>query len=116
MSTLPTPSFEIQRHSDKLVSFIKKTINEQKGWISFANFMNLSLYAPGLGYYSSGNQKFGNSKKGGGDFVTAPEISPLFAQSLSNQIAQIVNITNGQILELGAGTGLKPCKIIYLKN
>jgi SAM-dependent MidA family methyltransferase len=67
--------------------------------------MHLALYAPGLGYYSAGSQKFGDGKTGGGDFVTAPQISPLFAQTLSNQIAQVINITHGNILELGAGTG-----------
>ncbi|MGB2833609.1 MAG: SAM-dependent methyltransferase [Methylotenera sp.] len=105
MSTLPTPSVEAQKHSQQLVSLIQKTINAQKGWINFAEFMHLVLYAPGLGYYNAGSQKFGDSKKGGGDFVTAPEISPLFAQTISNQVAQILRITHGNILELGAGTG-----------
>jgi SAM-dependent MidA family methyltransferase len=105
MNTLPTPSVEAQKHSQQLITQIQKTINTQKGWISFAEFMRLALYAPGLGYYSAGSQKFGDSKKGGGDFVTAPQISPLFAQTLSNQIAQVLNITHGNILELGAGTG-----------
>ncbi len=105
MNTLPAPSAEAQKHSQQLISLIQKTIKEQKGWISFAEFMHLALYAPNLGYYSAGSQKFGDSKTGGGDFVTAPQISPLFAQTLSNQIAQILNITRGNILELGAGTG-----------
>jgi SAM-dependent MidA family methyltransferase len=105
MNTLPTPSVEAQKHSQQLITLIQKTINTQKGWISFAEFMHLALYAPGLGYYSAGSQKFGDSKNGGGDFVTAPQISPLFAQTVSNQIAQVLNITHGNILELGAGTG-----------
>jgi SAM-dependent MidA family methyltransferase len=105
MNTLPTPSAEAQKHSQQLVTLIQKTINNQNGWISFAEFMHLALYAPCFGYYSAGSQKFGDSTKGGGDFVTAPEISPLFAQTLSNQILQVLNLTNGNILELGAGTG-----------
>jgi len=105
MPTLPTPSVEAQKHSQQLITLIQKTINTQKGWISFAEFMHLALYAPSLGYYSAGSQKFADSKNGGGDFVTAPEISPLFAQALSNQISQILNLTHGSILELGAGTG-----------
>jgi SAM-dependent MidA family methyltransferase len=105
MNTLPTPSVEAQKHSQQLITLIQKTINAQKGWISFAEFMHLALYAPSLGYYSAGSQKFGDSKTGGGDFVTAPQISPLFAQTLSNQIAPVLNITQGNILELGAGTG-----------
>ncbi len=105
MNTLPTPSVDAQKHSQQLISLIQKTINNQNGWLSFAEFMHLALYAPGLGYYSAGSQKFGDNKNGGGDFVTAPEISPLFAQTLVNQIMQVLNITHGNILELGAGTG-----------
>lgn len=105
MSTLPIPSLDAQKHSQQLVSQIHYTIKEAGGWIDFATFMHLALYAPSLGYYSAGSQKFGDLKKRGGDFVTAPEISPLFAQALSNQIAQILRETTGNILELGAGTG-----------
>lgn len=112
MNTLPTPSVEAQKHSQQLISLIQKTINVQKGWISFAEFMHLALYAPGLGYYSAGGQKLGDSKTGGGDFVTAPQISPLFAQTISNQISQILHITHGNILELGAGTGKLAADIV----
>lgn len=105
MSTLPTPSFDAKKHSQHLIELIQLKIKENDGWLTFAEFMQLALYAPGMGYYSAGSQKFGDIKNGGGDFVTAPEISPLFAQTLSNQIAQILHITNGNILELGAGTG-----------
>ncbi|HYN53131.1 MAG TPA: SAM-dependent methyltransferase [Methylotenera sp.] len=105
MSTLPTPSFEAQIHSQQLIKLIQSEIEKSGGWIDFAKFMQFALYAPSLGYYAAGSQKFGDIKKGGGDFVTAPEISPLFAQTLSNQVAQILQLTNGDILELGAGTG-----------
>ena len=105
MSTLPTPTAEAQIHSHQLVSLIKKNISEQNGWISFADFMQLALYAPSLGYYTAGSQKFADNQNGGGDFVTAPQISPLFAQTVANQIAQILQLTQGSILELGAGTG-----------
>jgi SAM-dependent MidA family methyltransferase len=71
------------------------------GWIDFADFMHMALYTPGLGYYSAGSKKFG----AGGDFVTAPEISSLFGQTLANQLAQVLQATQGNILELGAGTG-----------
>ncbi len=105
MSTLPTPSAEAKIHSQKLTSLIQQTIEAKAGWIDFYEYMQLALYANALGYYSAGSQKFGDFKNGGGDFVTAPEISPLFAQSVSNQIAQVLHETNGDILELGAGTG-----------
>lgn len=106
MSTLPIPSFDAKKHSQQLIELIQLRIKEQgikekNGWLSFSEFMQLALYAPNLGYYGAGSQKFGK----GGDFVTAPEISPLFAQTLSKQVAQVLLATNGSILELGAGTG-----------
>ncbi|MDP3087487.1 MAG: SAM-dependent methyltransferase [Methylotenera sp.] len=101
MSTLPTASADAKEHSEQLSSLIQNKIAEAGGWISFADFMHLALYAPALGYYSGGSKKFGKA----GDFVTAPEISPLFAQTVSNQLAQVLQLTHGNILELGAGTG-----------
>jgi SAM-dependent MidA family methyltransferase len=101
MTPLPTPSLEAQKHSQQLIELIQQNIEQAGGWIDFAQYMQSALYATGLGYYSAGSQKFG----AGGDFVTAPEISPLFAQTLANQIAQVLQITGGNILELGAGTG-----------
>jgi SAM-dependent MidA family methyltransferase len=100
-TTLPTPGAEASAHSALLSTLIKNTIDSNEGWIDFARYMELALYAPGLGYYSGGAKKFGQS----GDFVTAPEISPLFAQTLARQIAQVIEAGNPDILELGAGTG-----------
>ena len=71
------------------------------GWLSFERFMELALYAPGLGYYSAGTQKLG----AGGDFVTAPEVSDLFSRCIARQCAAVLTDTGGEILELGAGTG-----------
>lgn len=105
MSTLPTPSADAQKHSEQLAFIIQGAIENAGGWISFAEYMQFALYATTHGYYSGGSQKFGDAKNGGGDFVTAPEISPLFAQSISNQITQVLQETKGNILELGAGTG-----------
>jgi len=101
MSTLPTPSRDAQKHSLKLLALIQQEIKKAGGWIDFSQFMQLALYAPKLGYYSAGNQKFGT----GGDFVTAPEISALFGQTLAQQVAQILALSSGSIMELGAGTG-----------
>jgi len=69
--------------------------------MSFERFMDLALYAPGLGYYSAGSVKLGS----GGDFVTAPEISDLFSRCVARQVAEVLSATGGEILELGAGTG-----------
>jgi SAM-dependent MidA family methyltransferase len=101
MNLMPPLTPEAQNHSQQLIEFIQKNIRCAGGWISFADFMQQALYTPGLGYYAAGSQKFGK----GGDFVTAPEISPLFAQTLSRQAAQVLKATQGSILELGAGTG-----------
>ncbi len=101
MSSLPIPNAEAQAHSQQLATYIQNRIIQNNGWISFAEFMQMALYAPDLGYYSGGAKKFGI----GGDFVTAPEISPLFAQTLAQQAAQVLAETKGSILELGAGTG-----------
>jgi len=101
MSSLPIPNAEAQAHSQQLAAQIQNQISQRDGWISFADFMQMALYEPQLGYYSGGAKKFGH----GGDFVTAPEISPLFAQTLANQAAQVLAETHGSIMELGAGTG-----------
>jgi len=107
---LPTPDTEALAHSQQLVHIIQNQIGTAGGWIDFARYMHLVLYSPGLGYYSAGARKFGS----GGDFVTAPEISPLFGQTLARQAAQIVQQTQGDILELGAGSG-KLCGQLLLE-
>lgn len=104
--SLPIPSPEAQSHSSALVSHIQQQIEQAGGWIDFAQFMHAALYAPGLGYYSSGAKKFGPA----GDFVTAPEISPFFGQAFARQIQQALTEIrkleiNANVLELGAGTG-----------
>lgn len=109
MSTLPTPSRDAQKHSLQLQALIQQTIKKADGWIDFAQFMQLALYAPKLGYYSAGNQKFGT----GGDFVTAPEISALYGQTLAQQVAQILALSKGSIMELGAGTGRLAVQLLH---
>jgi SAM-dependent MidA family methyltransferase len=87
---------------------IRAAIREQKGWISFATFMELALYAPGLGYYAAGARKFGAA----GDFVTAPEISSLFGQCVARSIAETIRTTSGDVLELGPGSGKLACDVL----
>lgn len=101
ISALPAPNEEALVHSRQLALLIQEKIKQNGGWLSFADFMQMALYEPALGYYSGGAKKFGM----GGDFVTAPEISPLFAQTLASQVAQVLAETHGDVLELGAGTG-----------
>lgn len=102
--TLPAPSAEAAAHSARLQQHIVQAIAEAGGWIGFERYMALALYAPGLGYYAAGARKFGGGADGG-DFVTAPEITPLFAQALAAQVAQVFAHTPPRILEFGAGTG-----------
>lgn len=99
--TLPRPDAHALTHSETLVAKIHDEIARQ-GPICFARYMQLALYEPGLGYYSAGARKFG----AGGDFITAPELSPLFSQCLAKQCQQIlVELGGGDILEFGAGSG-----------
>jgi SAM-dependent MidA family methyltransferase len=99
---LPAPDAESLRHSERTAACIRQAIAEAGGSISFAEFMQLALYAPGLGYYSAGATKFGEA----GDFITAPEISPLFGRVLARQCAGVLaQVERPIVLELGAGSG-----------
>jgi len=100
-ATLPLPSNEAASHSNKLIELIRQDIEAQDGWITFARYMELALYAPGLGYYTAGAHKLGEA----GDFITAPELSPLFGRTLAHQVAEIMAYSQPHILELGAGSG-----------
>jgi SAM-dependent MidA family methyltransferase len=98
--SLPTPDPEALEHSARLQALIRSEI-AGPGWMPFSRYMELALYAPGLGYYSGALQKFGR----GGDFVTAPELSPLFGRSVARQIAQLMSLSAPHLLEAGAGSG-----------
>lgn len=107
-NNLPAPDPLAKAQTERLHSKIAETIRSE-GPIPFSEFMRVALYEPGLGYYSAGARKFGP----GGDFVTAPEISPLFSRCLANQCAQILSeIPGGSILEFGAGTGVMAKEIL----
>ena len=100
--SLSMPDAESLSHSDKVAAHIREAIALAGGSISFAEFMQLALYAPGLGYYSAGAAKFGAA----GDFVTAPEISPVFGRVLARQCAEVLRqLSEPAVLELGAGSG-----------
>lgn len=99
---LPAPDPDAAAHSARLVAHLVREIDAAGGWIPFARYMELALYAPGLGYYAAGARKFGAA----GDFVTAPELTPLFARTLATQAAQILAASAPAILEAGAGSGV----------
>lgn len=106
---LPSPSAEVLAHSAQLAALIREAIAGAGGRLGFDRFMELALYAPGLGYYSAGSRKFGEA----GDFITAPELSPLFSRCLARQCAEVLaGIQGGAILEFGAGSGVMAADIL----
>ena len=100
-TSLPQPSADVLAHSARLCELIRRDIAAHGGWIPFSHFMELVLYAPGLGYYTAGARKFGQE----GDFITAPELSSLFGRTLARQLVEIMQASSASILELGAGSG-----------
>jgi SAM-dependent MidA family methyltransferase len=98
---LPEPSADAIQATRALQTLIANEIRRNSGWISFARYMETALYAPGLGYYSGGAAKLGRD----GDFTTAPEITPLFGQTLAQVTADLMAKTAPQVIEFGAGTG-----------
>jgi len=100
-TTFPSPSPEALTHSELLTGLIRREIVAQNGWIPFTRYMEMALYTPGLGYYSAGSRKFGET----GDFITSPELSQLFGRTLARQVAEIMSYSAPHVLELGAGSG-----------
>ncbi len=94
---------EVQaEHSARMRAYLKEMIFASDGWLSFEQFMEAALYAPGLGYYSAGARKLG----AGGDFTTAPETSRLFGACVARQCSEVLRaLGGGSILEIGAGSG-----------
>lgn len=98
---LPEPSADAMQASAALHDLIVEEIRQHGGWIHFARYMELALYAPQLGYYSGGSAKLGKD----GDFTTAPEITPLFGKTLAQVLADLLPQTDGHLMEFGAGSG-----------
>jgi len=98
---LPQPSPDALSASHALQNLIAEEIRRHDGWISFARYMELALYAPDVGYYSGGAAKLGKD----GDFTTAPEITSLFGETLAHAAGELMAQSVPQILEFGAGTG-----------
>jgi len=96
------------RHGAVVLEAVRDAIATHGGWLSFDDYLRIVLYAPGLGYYSAGSVKFGR----GGDFVTAPELSGLFGRCVARQCAEILQLTGGDVLELGAGTGALAASVL----
>jgi len=100
---------EALAHSRRLAAVTRDAIEAAGGRLTFDRFMDLALYAPGLGYYAAGAQKLGPA----GDFVTAPEISPLFGRCLAEPCARVLEtLGGGELLEFGAGTGTLAAELL----
>jgi SAM-dependent MidA family methyltransferase len=100
-AALPAPGPDAATHSGRVAAHIRNEIEGAGGWLAFARYMELALYAPGLGYYAAGATKFGIA----GDFTTAPELSDLFGRTLARQVKQVLEESGGEVLEVGAGSG-----------
>jgi len=104
--SLPAPGPDALAQSEALTALIRAEIAGAGGWLPFSRYMELALYAPGLGYYSGGATKFGRRAEDGSDFVTAPELSPLFAATLARPLAlALADSGTRDLREFGAGTG-----------
>jgi SAM-dependent MidA family methyltransferase len=105
---LPEPSPDEHEHSGRLAALIRNEIVAAGGALDFSRYMDLALYAPGLGYYSAGAAKFGAQ----GDFVTAPELGAVFARCLARALAPTLCETHGDVLELGPGSGALAAEVL----
>jgi len=108
-SDLPALTPDELEHSARLEARVREEIALHGGWIGFARYMQLALYEPGLGYYSAGARKFGAA----GDFITAPEVAPVFSRCLAAQCEEVLRgLGGGDVLELGAGSGAMAAELL----
>ena len=110
-----------QSLTSDLCRHIAQGIAQASGWIGFDTYMGQALYTPGLGYYAHGSAKFGllpytvqdGARVAGSDFVTAPELSPLFGWTLAQQVAQALQVTGThEVWEFGAGSGALALQVL----
>ncbi|WP_321958021.1 class I SAM-dependent methyltransferase [Paraburkholderia bannensis] len=105
-ASLPVPEPIALAQSEALAATLRAEIAAAGGWLPFDRYMERTLYAPGLGYYSGGSRKFGLLADDGSDFVTAPEMSPLFAATLARAVGEALAASGTRaLMEFGAGTG-----------
>ena len=106
--SLPEPNPDARAHSERVAARVRDEIAARGGWMSFARYMELVLYEPGLGYYSAGARKLGQD----GDFTTAPELTPLFGQAIAHAAAEVLGTGFDAILEVGAGSGALAASVL----
>ena len=107
---LPVPDADARAQSARVVERVREEIERAGGFIPFARYMEIVLYAPSLGYYVAGARKFGAA----GDFVTGPELSPLYGAAMARQIAAIFSASAPrEVVELGAGSGALAASLLH---
>jgi SAM-dependent MidA family methyltransferase len=110
---LPMVSTGPESLSARLLQRVGAAIQDAGGWLPFDRFMALALYEPGLGYYANGLRVFGHMPSSGSDFVTAPELSPLFGRTLARQVAQALQAAQAdEVFEFGAGSGALAAQLL----
>lgn len=118
MSTLPTPDQldpDSRAHTDRATLAIRQAIRQAGGWLAFDHYMEQALYGPGIGYYAAGSRKLatGDDLARDSDFITAPQLTPLFAGTLAGPVAAVLQAANSTtVLEFGAGTGALAADLI----
>src|SRR6478752_6358776 len=101
-SRLPAPAPDARAQSARVVAHVREALERSGGFMPFTRYMEIVLYAPALGYYVAGTRKFGEA----GDFVTGPELTPLYGAAIARQLAPILAAANAcDLVELGAGSG-----------
>ena len=109
LSGLPGLDSGDRAHVERVHALIRAEVEAGGGTIPFSRFMDIALHAPGLGYYRAGRQTFGP----GGDFVTAPELSPLFASAVARQVEQAMSaVGTREVVEIGAGSGTMAAQML----
>lgn len=113
MNTAETASPSVAREtSSPLFALIAAEISARGGWMPFVRYQQLALYAPQLGYYTGAARKFGDWQSGG-DFVTAPELTPLFGAALARQVREVLRASQPTVLEVGAGSGQLAADLLH---
>ncbi len=96
-----------------MTTLMRQAITRAGGWLPFDRYMALALYAPGLGYYAHGSRKFGHLPTSGSDFVTAPEMTPLFGRALAAAVGDALQATGcDEVWEFGPGTGALAAQLL----
>lgn len=107
------PGASVHATDPAMTEVLREALAAAGGWLPFDRYMSLALYAPGVGYYANARRKFGKMPQQGSDFVTAPELSPLFGRALAKQVAQALAVSGTDtVIEFGAGSGALAAQLL----